>query len=377
MHLSTRVRSLTPSATSATRDRATMHGVLNLTAGELDLPTPSALVELARRAVADPANHHYGPAAGSPALRERVAHDVSRRTGVHIESGSVLITNGAKQAAYQAICALVGPGVDVLIPSPGWGTYPQMVALAAGTIVPVSTAPSFRLTVDLLERTKSPDSRVLVLISPDNPTGTTYDQNELRAIAHWAIANDIVIVADEIYREFTYVGEPTSILGAAPEVKDNLIIVDGVSKAYAMTGWRVGWLIAPPAVAAATAAMQSHTTSNVNGVSQALALAALDRPDLAERHREILRSRRMLTLQHLAAIDQVKFHEPQGAFYVFPRLRGTGPDLADRLLDEAGIGVVPGAAFGSPSHVRLSFAADEEILTTALERLARWVRQRQ
>jgi aspartate aminotransferase len=171
----------------------------------------------------------------------------------------------------------------------------------------------------------------------------------LRAIARWAVAHDVVILADEIYREFTFVGEPPSILQAEPEVKDHLVIVDGVSKAYAMTGWRVGWLVAPRGVAAAAAAVQSHTTSNVNGVSQALAMAALDRPHIVERHRAILRPRREATLRALAAVEQIEVHEPYGAFYAFPRIRGAGPDLADRLLHEAGIGVAPGAAFGSPT----------------------------
>jgi aspartate aminotransferase len=374
MDLAARTRTLSPSSTSARRDRAAAHGVLNLTAGELDLPTPAELVEVALAAAADPANHRYGPAAGSPRLRERIADEASRRTGSVIAPGQVVITNGAKQAAYQAISTLVGPGADVLVPVPGWGSYPQMAALAEGRVISVPTRPSFRLDVETLERHRTSNSRVLILISPDNPTGIAYGAEELRAIALWAIANDIVIIADEIYRDFTFTGKPMSILRAAPEVADNLVIVDGVSKAYAMTGWRVGWLIGPPWIAGAVVAMQSHLTSNVNGVSQAVALAALDRPHIVERHREVLRSRRALTLECLAAIEQSRHREPEGAFYVFPSFTGTGADLADRLLDEIGVGVVPGAAFGAPQHVRLSFAANEAILEEAFNRMAAWFR---
>jgi aspartate aminotransferase len=389
--LAPRIEALAPSATMAVDAkakalRAAGEDVIGFAAGEPDFPTPANIVEAARRAAADPAMHRYTPAAGLMPLRQAVA-DRLRVDGVHVSADQVVVANGGKHALYNVFMTLIGPGDEVIVPAPYWVSYPEQIRLAQGTFVPVATTPAsgFRVSVEQLEAARTPRTKALVFVSPSNPTGAVYPPDEVAAIGRWAAKHGIWVVSDDIYRSLVY-GDAvfTSIAVAAPEAAERTIIVDGVAKAYAMTGWRVGWSVAATAVSAGITKLQTQLCSNVSNVAQAAALEALTGPqDAVEEMRLAFDRRRRLALDALRAIDGLEVAEPQGAFYLFPSVEGllgrsvagrpvrSSLELADLLLDEAKVAVVPGEGFGMPGTFRLSYALADEELLEGIARIAR------
>jgi aspartate aminotransferase len=364
--------------------RAAGKDVIGFGAGEPDFPTPAHIVEAARRAAGDPTAHHYSQASGHPALREAIAEKTGRDSGLAVQAGNVVVTNGAKGAVHGACQALLDPGDEVLLVAPYWVSYPHMVSVAGGTtvVVPTSSANGFKASPDQLESARTGRTKALIFVSPSNPTGAVYTPAEVAAVGEWAAEHGIWVIADEIYEHLVYGDAVFSSLPVeVPGVAERCVVVNGVSKTYAMTGWRVGWAIAPVEVATAMGRFQSHTASNVSNVSQAAALEALTGPQesVAEMRAAFDRRRRVMHAM-LLEIPGVTSVEPDGAFYEFPSVEGalgrplgaaspgTSAELADALLEEAGIAVVPGEAFGAPGHVRLSFALSDTDLVTGLDR---------
>jgi aspartate/methionine/tyrosine aminotransferase len=359
--------------------------VIGYGAGEPDFPTPGAIVEAASAAVLDPVNHRYSPAGGLPDLKAAVAAKTARDSGYDVDPGQVVVTNGGKHAVYATLQVVVDPGDEVLLPSPYWVTYPEAIKLAGGTpvIVPTDGSSGFRATVDQLEAARTDRTKALVFVSPSNPTGAVYQAEEIAAIGHWAAAHGIWVMTDEIYEHLIYGDtEFASMPVVAPEIADRCVVVNGVAKTYAMTGWRVGWLIGPPDVAAAAAKLQSHMTSNVANVSQRAAIAAVSGPlDAVHDMRKAFDRRRTVMHSMLNAIPGVTCLEPEGAFYAFPDMSGllgrdlggkraaTTLELAALLLDEIHVAIVPGEAFGAPGYARFSFALGDDDLTEGLERI--------
>ncbi len=359
--------------------------VIGFGAGEPDFPTPAHIVEAARAAALLPVNHKYGPAAGTPALKEAIAAATKSHTGLDVDPALVTVSNGGKHALYNVFMAIVDPGDEVIIPAPYWVSYPEQVKLAGGVPVAVSTGADtgFRATVAQLEAARTPRTKALVFVSPSNPTGAVYSPDEVAAVGRWAAEHGIWVIADEIYEHLVY-GDATfsSLPVVAPEAAAKTIVVNGVAKTYAMTGWRVGWSIAPAEIAAGINRLQSQVTSNVSGVAQAAAIAALNGPmDAVHEMKVAFDRRRRLAVDGLNALRGVDCVEPDGAFYVFPSFEGvlgqsfhgrmirTTLDLADALLDVAEVAVVPGEAFGAPGFVRLSYALGDEDLVTGIERI--------
>ena len=382
--LSQRAQAMSDSVTmavtaKAAQLRAAGRPVIGYGAGEPDFATPAHIVAAAEAACQDPKAHHYGPAAGMPALRAAVAATVP---AMGAESNQVVVTNGAKQAVYQTCSVLLDPGDEALVPAPYWVTYPEAVKLAGATPVAVPHGPDLKVTPEVLEEHRTNKTKLLIFVSPSNPTGVVYTADEVAAIGRWAAEHGVWVMSDEIYEHLTYGGaEATSMAVAAPEVLDWYVHVNGVSKTYAMTGWRVGWLIAPPAVAKAAASLQSHLSSNVSNVSQIAALAALEGGlESAYAMREAFDRRRKRMTAMLLDTPGVRLVEPLGAFYAFPDVSeliekkgiATSLDLASVLLDEAEIAVVPGDAFGAPGFLRFSFALADEDLETGLARFQEW-----
>lgn len=393
--ISQRALRVAPSATlaitaKANKLRSEGVPVIGFGAGEPDFPTPKAIAEAASKAAFDPVNHRYSPAAGTPPLRQAIADKTARDSGYHVESSQVVVTNGGKQAVYLACQALLDPGDEVIIPAPYWVTYPEAVGLADGIAVPVDTDEStnFTVTVDQLEAARTDRTKMLIFVSPSNPTGAVYTRDEMRAVAEWAEKWGIWVLTDEIYEHLVY-GDTTfhSMPVVSPGVAPRCVVVNGVAKTFAMTGWRVGWLIGPPAVAGAATRIQSHLSSNVNNVAQAAALQAVtgDLDAVADMRAAFDRRRRTMTAM-LRGIDGVVCNEPQGAFYAFPKMTGLlGRDLAGRtasttlelaeiILDVANVAIVPGEAFGAPGYARLSFALGDEDLAEGVGRIADLVR---
>lgn len=388
--ISRRAAAVSPSATlaitaKANRLRAEGRPVIGYGAGEPDFPTPAHVVAAAREAAADPRNHRYSPAAGLPELREAIAVATRRHGGLDVAPSQVVVTNGGKQAVYLAFQALVDPGDEVLVPAPYWVTYPESVRLAGGVPVPVPSDESTGFTVDpaRLDAAVSERTKVLVFVSPSNPTGAVYPPDLVAEVGSWAAERGIWVLCDEIYDHLVY-GDATfsSLPVVAPEAAERCVVVNGVAKTYAMTGWRVGWLVAPSEVAAAATRLQSHISSNVANVSQRAALAAITGPaEPVERMRQAFDRRRRTMVEMLRAVPGVTCAEPQGAFYAFPNLEGllgrdlrghraaTTLELADLLLDLIEIAIVPGEAFGSPGYARLSFALGDGELAEGLNRL--------
>ena len=363
--------------------RARGEAVIGFGAGEPDFPTPDHVVEAAIAACADPRCHQYTPAAGLPELREAVADKTRSGSGVDAGPGNVLITNGGKGAVYATCAALLDPGDEALLPAPYWVTYPEAIGLAGGVTVPVPTTieSGFRVTVDQLESARSERTKMLVFVSPSNPTGAVYSPDEVAEIGRWAAAHGIWVMTDEIYEHLVYGDAVFSSIAADPAVAERTVIVNGVSKTYAMTGWRVGWMVGPLPVIKAAARLQSHAASNVANVSQMAALAALTgAQEPVEEMRAVFAARRDTMHSMLADIPGVGVIEPGGAFYAFPDVGGmldrdlqgrraaTDMELAALLLEEVKIAVVPGEAFGTPGYVRLSFALGDDDLHTGLER---------
>jgi aspartate/methionine/tyrosine aminotransferase len=346
-------------------------------------------VEAAARACYDPRNHKYTPTAGIAELREAIAAKTMRDSGLEIKANQVLVTNGGKHAVITTLMTLLNPGDEVLIPAPYWTTYPEAVYLTGASAVPVMTseANGYRVTVDELEKARTPKTKLLIFVSPSNPTGAVVRPEEVAAIGRWAAEHDIWVMTDEIYEHLVY-GEArfASLPVVAPELGDRWVVVNGVAKTYAMTGWRVGWMIGPPDVMEAALNYQSQTTSNISNISQCAALAALsgDLSAVAEMRTAFERRSKTMTSM-LNAIDGVSCPEPEGAFYCFPNVQGllgrsldgnvstTTVELAATLLDTIKIAVVPGEAFGAPGFFRFSCALGDENLAEGLERFAKFV----
>jgi aspartate/methionine/tyrosine aminotransferase len=392
--IAARVAAITPSATLAVDSKAKAlkaagEPVIGFGAGEPDFPTPAHIAEAAAAACLVPANHRYTPAAGLPALKEAVAAKTLRDSGVEIDPSQVVITNGGKHAVYAAITVLVDEGDEVLLPAPFWTTYPEPIALAGGVPVVLQTteATGFRVTVDQLEAARTPRTKALIFVSPSNPTGAVYPRDEIEAIGRWAVEHGIVVITDEIYEHLVYGdAEHHSIQKVVPEIAEQCVILNGVAKTYAMTGWRVGWLIGPKDVVSGATNLQTHLTSNVCNVAQAAALAAVSGDLTAVDEMRAAFDRRRLTMHRmLNEIPGVVCPEPQGAFYAYPNLTGlVGVDLsgrsasstlelADLVLEEAKVAFVPGEAFGTPGYGRFSFALGDDDLVEGIERLGKLV----
>ncbi len=394
--ISARLSAIAESATLAVDAKAKAlkaagRPVIGFGAGEPDFPTPSYIVEAAQRACAEPRFHKYTPAAGLPELRQAVADKTARDSGFGVTAGQVLITNGGKQAVFQTFAALLDPGDEVLVPAPYWTTYPEAIALAGGVTVPVATDEStgYLASVADLEAARTERTKILLFVSPSNPTGAVYPPDQVAEIGRWAAANGLWVVTDEIYEHLVF-GDAkfSSMPVVAPEVVDQCVVVNGVAKTYAMTGWRVGWMIGPADVIKAATNFESHVTSNVCNVAQAAALAAVS-GDLSAvvPMREAFDRRRRTMARMLNEIPGVVCPEPQGAFYCYPSVKGvlgkkiagrrpaSSAELAALILDEAEVAVVPGEAFGTPGYFRLSCALGDADLEEGVMRIAKLLGQ--
>ncbi len=361
--------------------------VISYAAGEPDFATPANIVEAAARAVLDPKNHKYTPAAGLPELREAIAAKTLRDSGLEVSASQVIVTNGGKQAVYQSFATVINEGDEVLLPAPYWTTYPEAVKLAGGVPVEVFAGADqdYLVTVEQLEAARTPKTKVLLFVSPSNPTGAVYSLDQAKAIGEWALAHDLWVVTDEIYQNLVYDGvRAVSIVEAVPELAANTVLVNGVAKSYSMTGWRLGWMVGPANVIKAAGNLQSHLSSNVSNISQRAAIEALTGPqDEVERMRQAFEKRRNVIVAELSKIDGVVCPTPEGAFYVYPDVRGllnrswggvtptTSLELADLILDQAEVAVVPGEAFGPSGYLRLSYALGDAPLLEGIQRLQR------
>jgi len=363
--------------------------VIGFGAGEPDFPTPDYIVEAAVGACRDPRWHRYTPAGGLPALKEAVAAKTLRDSGFEVAASQVLITNGGKQAVYEAFAALLDPGDEVLVIAPYWTTYPEAIRLAGGSPVVVMTDESSGYLADVaaLEAARTERTKVLLFVSPSNPTGAVYSPEQVAEIGRWAVEHELWVVTDEIYEHLVY-GDAsfTSIVTAVPELADRCVVVNGVAKTYAMTGWRVGWLIGPQDVVKAATNLQSHATSNVANVSQVAALAAVT-GDLSAvaAMREVYERRRSTIVRMLRDIPGVECPEPLGAFYAYPSVKGvlgreirgrrpaTSAELCELVLEEAEVAMVPGEAFGTQGYVRMSYALGDDDLVEGVTRLHKLV----
>ena len=394
---SSRLAAIAESATLAVDAKAKAlkaagENVIGFGAGEPDFPTPEHIVEAAVRACQDPKMHRYTPAAGLPELREAIAVKTMRDSGFQTTANQVLVTNGGKHAVFTAFAALCDPGDEVIVPAPYWTTYPEAVILAGGVPVIVDTTQEtgFRVTVEQLEKALTARTKVLLFVSPDNPSGSVYPPEEVKAIGEWAVSRGIWVITDEIYEHLTY-GEHkfTSMPTLVPELANQCVIVNGVAKTYAMTGWRVGWMIGPIDVMKASINFQSHATSNVNNVAQAAALAAVA-GDLSavSMMREAFERRGRTMHRMLNDIPGVTCLEPEGAFYCYPNVSGllgktfngktahNSMDLADIILSEVKVAIVPGEAFGTAGFARFSFALGDADLEEGIRRIADLVDRR-
>ena len=359
--------------------------VIGFGAGEPDFPTPDYIVEAAVAAAKDPANHRYTPAKGMPALREAIAAKTLRDSGYEVSPDDVLVTNGGKQAVYEAFAAVLDPGDEVLLPAPYWTTYPEAIKLAGGVPVEVFAGvdQEYLVTVDQLEAARTPQTKALLFCSPSNPTGAVYSPEQTEAIGRWAVEHGIWVITDEIYEHLVYDDAVfTPIQRVVPELVDTSIVLNGVAKTYAMTGWRVGWLIGPRDVVKAATNLQSHLTSNVANVSQRAAIAAVSGDLSAVEHMRAAFDRRRRTMvEMLRAIDGVQLPTPRGAFYAYPSVEGVlgrtirgrtitnSADLASLILDEVEVAVVPGEAFGPSGFLRLSYALGDDDLAEGVGRI--------
>ena len=388
--ISDRIGAINESATLAITTKAKAlkaagEPVIGFGAGEPDFPTPAPIVEAAVAACQDPVNHKYSPAGGLPELRDAVAAKTLRDSGFACESANVLVTNGGKHAVANAFAVLLDPDDEVLVPTPYWTTYPEAIALTGGRMVNVMTTveTGFRVSVDQLEAARTEHTKVLLFVSPSNPTGGVYPREEIEAIGRWAHQHGIWVITDEIYEHLTYgEAEHHSMPVVVPELADTCLILNGVAKTYAMTGWRVGWMIGPADVIKAASNLQSHVTSNVNNVAQRATIAAVSGPlDAVAEMREAFDRRRQTMYRMLAGVEGVEIMEPQGAFYAYPsfeaimgrEIAGTRIDstldLAAVLLEKAKVAIVPGEAFGASGAARLSFALGDDDLGEGVQRI--------
>jgi aspartate/methionine/tyrosine aminotransferase len=390
--ISHRIAAVAESATLAIDSKAKAlkaagEDVIGFGAGEPDFPTPADIVRAAAEACVDPRNHKYTPAGGLPELREAIATKTLRDSGYEVAAAQVLVTNGGKQAVEQACATLLDPGDEVLLPAPYWTTYPEVIRLAGGVPVELATdgASGFKVTVDRLDAALTPRTKVLLFVSPSNPTGAVYTPAEVEAIGRWAVARGIWVLTDEIYEHLVY-GDAafSSMPTLVPELADTCVIINGVAKTYAMTGWRVGWMIGPADVIKAAANLQSHATSNVCNVAQRAALQAVSGPlDAVAEMRAVYDRRRRTIHAMLNEIPGVDCVEPEGAFYAFPSFEGvlgrqvgrrvprSTLELAEIVLDEAKVAFVPGEAFGAPGYGRFSYALGDDAMVEGVTRLAK------
>ena len=388
--VSARIGAIAESATLAVDARAKAlkaagRPVIGFGAGEPDFPTPQPIVDAAIAAASDPRNHRYTPAAGLPELREAIAVKTLRDSGYEVRAADVLVTNGGKQAVFQAFATLVDPGDEVLLPAPYWTTYPEAIRLAGGVPVEVfaDTDAGYLVTVEQLEAARTDRTKVLLFCSPSNPTGAVYSPEQTEQIGRWALEHGIWVITDEIYEHLTYDHSVfTPIVRVVPELADTAVVLNGVAKTYAMTGWRVGWMIGPSDVVRAATNLQSHLTSNVANVCQRAAVAALT-GDLSavEAMRQAFDRRRTTMVSMLEQIDGVVIPRPQGAFYAYPSVKGvlgrtirgvtptTSAELAALILDQVEVAVVPGEAFGPSGYLRLSYALGDDDLVEGVGRI--------
>jgi aspartate aminotransferase len=390
--ISTRIGSIAESATlkvdgKAKALQAAGRSVISFAAGEPDFPTPEHIVEAALVAVRDPKNHRYTPAAGLPDLRAAIAAKTLTDSGLTVSPSQVVVTNGGKQAVYQAFATLLDPGDEVIVPTPYWTTYPESIRLAGGVQVDVFAGADqgYLVTVEQLEAARTTRTKVLLFVSPSNPTGAVYSAEQTRAIGEWAEEHGLWVISDEIYQNLTYDGvRALSIVEAVPALADRTILVNGVAKTYAMTGWRLGWMVGPQDVIKAAANLQSHLSSNVSNISQRAGIAALTGPqDAALAMRDAFDRRRKVILAELNKIPGMVAPTPQGAFYVYPDVSGllgrtwggvtptTSLELADLILDQAEVAAVPGEAFGPSGYLRFSYALGDAQLLEGVQRLQR------
>jgi aspartate/methionine/tyrosine aminotransferase len=388
--VSQRIGSIAESATlkvdaKAKALKAEGRPVIGFGAGEPDFPTPDYIVDAAVEACRDPKNHRYTPAGGLPELKKAIAEKTARDSGYAVEPAQVLVTNGGKQAIYAAFAAMLDAGDEVIVPAPYWTTYPESIQLAGGVTVEVlaDETQDYKVTVEQLEAARTDKTKVLLFVSPSNPTGAVYTADEIRAIGRWVEDNQLWVLTDEIYEHLVYDDVETGSLPVlCPFLADNCVVVNGVAKTYAMTGWRVGWMIGPRDLVKAATNLQSHATSNVSNVAQRAALAAVS-GDLSavEVMKAAFDRRRRTIVSMLNEIDGVVCPTPHGAFYAYPSVKGllgkdyagrvidSSTDLAEYILDEAEVAVVPGEAFGSPGYLRLSYALGDDDLVEGITRL--------
>ncbi|WP_026117480.1 pyridoxal phosphate-dependent aminotransferase [Nocardiopsis alkaliphila] len=388
--VSARISAISESATLAVDAKAKAmkaegRPVIGFGAGEPDFPTPDYIVEAAVAAAREPRFHRYTPAGGLPELKKAIAEKTRRDSGYEVDASQILVTNGGKQAIYEAFAAMLDPGDEVIVIAPYWTTYPESIKLAGGVPVFVVTDEStgYLASVEQLEAARTERTKVLVFVSPSNPTGAVYPREQVRAIGRWANEHGLWVLTDEIYEHLVYGdAEFASLPVEVPEIADRTVIVNGVAKTYAMTGWRVGWIIGPKDIVKAASNLQSHATSNVANVSQAAAVAAVS-GDLAavDEMKKAFDRRRQTIVRMLNEIDGVVCPEPEGAFYAYPSVKGvlgkkirgktpqTSTELAELILEEAEVAVVPGEAFGTPGYLRLSYALSDEDLTEGVTRV--------
>ncbi len=388
--VSKRIAAIAESATLAVDSKAKAlkaagRPVIGFGAGEPDFPTPDYIVNAAIEAAKVAANHRYTPAAGLPELREAIVKKTKRDSNYEITSDQVLVTNGGKQAVYQAFASIIDPGDEVILPSPYWTTYPECIKLAGGESVEIfaDESQNYLVSVEQLEKARTAKTKVLLFCSPSNPTGSVYSPEQVKAIGNWALANDLWVVTDEIYEHLLYDGATApSICVAVPALADRTIIINGVAKTYAMTGWRVGWMIGPKDVIKAATNLQSHLSSNVSNISQRAAIAALS-GDLSAVNKmgEAFDRRRKLIVKLLNEIPGVSCPNPTGAFYVYPSVKGvlgkeirgkrpkTSAELATLILEEVEVAAVPGEAFGPSGYLRFSYALGDEDIIEGISRV--------
>ncbi|MFT6534043.1 MAG: aspartate aminotransferase [Alpinimonas sp.] len=393
--ISSRISAIAESATlkvdsKAKALQAAGRPVISFAAGEPDFVTPPHIVEAARLALEDPKNFRYTPAAGLPDLREAIAAKTLRDSGLKVDASQVVVTNGGKQAVYQAFATLLDPGDEVLVPTPYWTTYPEVIKLAGGVQVDVfaGAEANYLVTVEQLEAARTERTKVLLFVSPSNPTGAVYSPEQVKAIGEWAELHGLWVVSDEIYQNLTYDGiRAVSIVEAVPALAHRTIMVNGVAKTYAMTGWRLGWMVGPTDAIKGAANLQSHLSSNVSNISQRAALAALSgSQDCVEEMRVAFDRRRKLIVGELNKIDGFMTPTPLGAFYVYPDVTGllnrtwggvtptSSLELADLILDQAEVAAVPGEAFGPSGYLRFSYALGDDALLEGMSRLQKLFR---
>lgn len=393
--LSDRINNVSPSATLAVDSKAKAMkaagiDVVVFGAGEPNFPTPEPIVEVAAAAVVNPANYKYTPTAGLPELREAVAKKVLRDSGFEVTPEQVVVTNGGKQAVYESFQLLLNDGDEVIVPTPYWTSYTEMVKLAGGKPVTVFAGAdvNFEPNIADIEAARTEHTKAIVVTTPNNPTGAVWSEKTIRDIANWALEHNIWVISDEIYEHLTYDGVHTSYIGAVvPEIREQLIMLNGVAKTYAMPGWRVGWMVAPERVAKAASKLQGHMTSNVNNIAQRAATAAVGGPlNAVADMRDAFDVRRRAIVDSLNEIDGVYCPMPKGAFYAFPDISGllnrpigpnkqtftTSADLAAALLEEGHVAAVPGEAFGAPGYLRFSYAVADDQITEGMRRFKEW-----